>query len=135
MRLLRTLALILALAFPVATLPLMVGCGKPFVTLTPVAQTAFKTTQVIKALDLIRDTAIAGNNTTPPVFSEKTTGQVVTWHRATIIVVNAAQAGWQTATVTALDTLSKQLAAGSAEQAQLVPYITLAKTLLTEVTK
>lgn len=135
MRRLRTLVLILALTFPVGLGVSTVGCADPPVTLTPVARTAYRTTQVIKSLDLIRDTAIAGNNTTPPVFNEKTTGTVVTWHRATIIVVNTAGAGWEATTVAALDELSKQLAAGSAERAQLVPYITLARTILTEVVK
>ena len=117
------------------TLSLLTGaaCTPPPPTLSPVAQVAFRTTQVIKALDMIRDTAIAANNTTPPVMTERTTGTVVTWHRSTLIVVNAAQQGWQAATLVSLQQLENQLS--GTERSTLVPYITLARTILAEVVR
>jgi len=108
-----------------------IGCAKAPPNLTPAAQTAFKQTQIIKALDMIRDTAIAANATVPPLLNVKTTGTVVTWHWATIVVVHSAAQGWQAAALKSLDELGTNLAA--TDRPHLVPYITLARTLVEEV--
>lgn len=113
--------------------PMLSACTPPPPNLSPVAQTAFKSTQAIKALDMIRDTAIAAHETTPPLLTEQATGTVVSWHRSTIIVVNSAQSGWEAVTLAALDQLADRLS--GSDRAALVPYITLARTIIAEVQK
>lgn len=108
----------------------LVGCTHPPPTLSPVAQTAFTNTRVIKALDLLRDTAIAANAQTPPVLSTATTRKIVTAHEATLKIINTAGSGWQAAVRTILDELAKDVALLPAELAVITPYVSMIKNLI-----
>jgi len=120
MRILNTAVLLIAL--------LTAGCAKMPPDLTPMAQTAWKQTQVFKAVDLIRDTAISANAiVVPPLLDTKVTGLTVSWHRSTIIIVNQAQAGWQQIVLKSFDELGQQL--GQTNYAHVAPYVVLARTL------
>jgi hypothetical protein len=89
---------------------------------------AFNQTRAIKALDLIRDTAILANAQTPSALSTTSTRLVVQFHEATVKTINAAGTGWPTLAQTAADNFIKTLPA--ADQAVIQPYITLLDTLL-----
>jgi len=112
---------------------LVSSCAVPPPTLSPVGVADFKATQALEALALVRNIAIAAHATTPPLISEKTTGAVVSWHRSTIIVVNAREPGWEGRVLAALTELEQQLAA--TERARFVPYLTLARTVVQEVVR
>ena len=109
------------------------ACAKAPPSLTPVGVTAFQNLQVLKALDVIRDIAVDGNTTVPPVFTTDTTRKVVTWHKAAITTLNARGAGWPQTLAAGLDGVLSGLPA--AEKQTLLPYVTLAKTILQEVSK
>lgn len=108
----------------------LVGCNHAPPTLSPVAQTAFTNTRVIKALDLLRDTAIAANAQTPPVLSTATTRKIVTAHEATLKIINAAGSGWQSAVTAMLTELVRDQALLPAELAVITPYVSMIKTLI-----
>lgn len=101
------------------------GCAKAPPNLTPEASVAFKGTQAVKALDALRDVAIAANAQTPPLLDEATTRRVVLYHQATVKVIQSSPEGWRAAAQTGLDELSGAL--GQKERALLAPYIALAK--------
>src|SRR5689334_5147863 len=70
--------------------------------LTPQATTAWYGTQVIKVIDLLRDTAVDANHVTPPLLSTDSTRRLVNWHRSALDVVHQAPAGWPNAVSTGL---------------------------------
>ena len=104
----------------------------PTVT-TPQGITAFENLQIAKALDAIRDIAVDANATTPPVLATDVTREIVTWHRSALVVLNARSAGWVATLTTSLDQLTAKLS--EKDKQLIVPYVTLAKTILIEVTK
>lgn len=109
------------------------SCATAPPNITPQAVVAFHGTQVIHALDQVRDTAHAAHGTIPPLISAQTDLKVVTWHESTITVVRAARDGWIADVLTALDRLKNDLS--PVEWQVVAPYVALAKTLLTEVSR
>ena len=107
------------------------GCAKAPPHLTPDGQKAFYKTRVIKTIDLARDFAIDGEATTPKVVSTDTARQVVTWHRSTLLTIQASDAGWQAAVDKALTELQANLS--ESDRAKFAPYIVLARVTLKEV--
>jgi len=125
MRILSTLILVVALFTLSAPLT---SCASAPVNLSPAGATAFNKTRVVKALDLVRDTAIAANAQTPPLLSTDETRQIVTFHEATLKTLQATDEGWQAAVSTAVTEFAKTLS--SAQQKVLAPYLTLLQTLI-----
>jgi hypothetical protein len=106
----------------------VVGCHHAPPTASPTAQVAYQGTQVLQALDLLRDAVITANEQVPPIVSTGTTRKVVTYHRMAITVVHEAPNGWKQTVTTALDELVASL---SAEDRTFVgPYITLIKEIV-----
>lgn len=111
---------------------LLLGCANKVPPgLTPQASLAFQATQAIKALDILRDTAIEAHAQTPPLVSEAATRQVVLYHQRIVKVVHAAPSGWAPAAVAGLEGLSASLT--GTDKAFLVPYMTLVSEVLKEV--
>ena len=79
-----------------STLLLLViyGCASAPPQLSPEAAIAWKGTQVIKALDTVRDMAIAASATVPPLLSTATTRKIVVYHDSALDLVHAAPSGW-----------------------------------------
>lgn len=128
----RRLSLVLALtALLTSTILTTTGCAPPPPNLTPQAVTAFNSQRVQTALDIIRDTARTAAAQVPPVIPQTTANRVNDWHEAAITIVHAAGVGWQATVQASLDALLANLPA--ADAALLRPYVTLAKTILTEV--
>lgn len=110
------------------TLP---ACAPPPPNLTPAANQAFVNMRIQKALDAIRDIAQDGNALTPPVFSTATTRTITLWHESAITIVKTLGTSWQATLSASLDAMLANLSAS--ERATLTPYVTLAKTIISEV--
>lgn len=116
-----------------AAVSLTLACATVPPNLSPQATAAFKGTQVVKALDILRDTAIDANAQTPPLLSTEVTRQVVSYHQSTVKIIQAAPSGWAPVAQTGLDELVKNLA--PPDKALLAPYIALIKSVIAEVTR
>ena len=104
----------------------------PSTVVTPAGRAAWYGTQAIKALDLLRDTAINGNAQSPPVFSTDTTRKIVLAHRALVTTIHEAPQGWvqtvETGLTQLLDTLPPD------DRAKVTPYVALVQSVLEAVT-
>src|SRR6266550_45349 len=65
-------------------------------SLSPEATTAWYGTRVIKALDLLRDSATSAEAAHPQLLSTETTRRIVLYHRAALQTIHDAPAGWPT---------------------------------------
>lgn len=128
----RTLVLMLLLS-GVSGAATQSACAKAPPTLSPAGVSAFNNHRVQRALDIIRDTAQDANAQTPPVLSTDTTRKVTRWHESAITIVHAMVNGWQVLLTTSLDELLKDVPAH--ERPMLAPYVALAKTVITQVSK
>jgi hypothetical protein len=99
--------------------------------ITPAAQAAVSATQVIKALDVVRDTAVDLNAATPPILSNKVLLQIVTFHESAVKVILAAPSGWKATVLAALGQLQTDLS--PADYQRIVPYVALVQTLIASV--
>ncbi len=102
-------------------------------TLSTAAQRAFRNTQIIKTLDLIRDVAIAASDQSPPLVSVDTTRNVVLFHQAALKMIQASDAGaatsiWKASILTALDETMRLLP--EKERPVLAPYAALIRSAL-----
>lgn len=105
--------------------------SNPSPSLTPVGQAAVTATQVIKALDVVRDTAVDLNAAQPPILSSKVTLQIVNFHESAVKVILAAPTGWKNTVVAALGQLQSDLS--PADYARIAPYVALVQTLIASV--
>jgi hypothetical protein len=87
------------------------GCTKTPPELTPDAAIAFQSTRVVQALDVVRDAAIAANETVPPMVSTDNTRTVVAWHRSAVVVIQAVPSGWKATVRASIYTLTCEPAA------------------------
>lgn len=92
-------------------------------TASPQASLAFKNTQVLKVLDLIRDVAIDANAQTPPLVSTETTRALVQYHETTIKMMNASVSGWPATALQGIQEIIKRLPAS--ESGTLGGYLNL----------
>jgi hypothetical protein len=107
------------------------GCTKAPPNLSPQATTAWYGTRVIRAMDLLRDTAVDAEKARPQLVSTQTMLQVVRWHRSTLQIVHLAPLGWQRVVMASLDGLEQQIQAE--DKPHLVSYINLVRTVLQEI--
>lgn len=92
------------------------------------ASAAFRNTQVIKMLDLMRDIAIDANAQNPPLVSTETARKVVLFHRTTIKLIDATTDSWAATVMHNLDDLNKNTPA--ADQGVMRTYYDLLTTKL-----
>ena len=107
------------------------GCVKAPPDITPQATQAFHKTNVLKGLDLARDFAIDAEATDPKVLSTAATRKIVTYHQSAVRIMQAADAGWREAVMSALDELLDNLT--PAERQKFGPYAGLIKSLIQEI--
>lgn len=107
------------------------GCASAPPNLSPAAHVAFVNTRAIKGLDILRDFAIDANNQQPPIIATATTRRVVLYHESAVKIIYASGSGWQSAVLTGLDELVKDIPASEAPK--ITPYVILLKTILSEV--
>lgn len=104
------------------------SCAAAPPNLTPASVDDFHKTQAIKALDQIRDIAIAANATTPPQMATASTRLVVSFHEATVKTIQAAGSGWPATIQVAVDNFAKGLP--PADATVIAPYVALIDALL-----
>lgn len=116
---------------PLLALLLLLGCAKAPPNLTPEATAAFHGTRVIKALDLVMDTAIAGEAQTPKVISTATARRVIEFHQAAVRTIHAVPGGWKPTVLASMDQLTRVL---GDDAGPLTPYLNLVRTLIESLT-
>jgi hypothetical protein len=107
------------------------ACTKAPPQLGPVAAQDFQKTRVIKALDVFRDFAIDGEAAKPQAISTETARKIVTYHQATLKILDAAGSDWRSLVATSLDALTPTLP--EKDRPKVAPYVALVKALLLEV--
>ncbi len=117
------------LAFVLSVNTLQAGCAKAPPSLSPAGQSDFNKTRVVKALDLVRDTAVDAE--AAHVISTDDTRQVVLWHKSAVNVVAASETGWKATVTSTLDQTVSHLKPET--QTKLGPYVALLKALIGEV--
>ncbi len=98
-------------------------------SLSTQGQSAFYRTRLVKALDVIRDTAVDAE--AAGALSTATTRKVVVAHESLLKVIDVAAAGWKAAVGTGMDELTRDLPPSEAQL--LRPYVALIKIVLQEV--
>lgn len=104
------------------------GCAKKAPATSPVVLSAVKATEVVHALDVVRDVAVTLNQQQPPVLSSHSLQIVVSTHRSIVSVIGATPNGWKATAEAALAQLQKDLPAADAQR--LGPYLALVQTLV-----
>lgn len=115
----------------VALLLTVPACASnPSPSLTPVGQATVTATEVIRALDVVRDTAQFLNAEQPPLLSNAVTLKIVNWHESAVKVIVAVPSGWKATVTASLGQLQADLSA--ADYARIAPYVALVQTLIAE---
>ena len=97
---------------------------------SPQAITAYQNTQMVHALDVLRDAAIAANAQTPPLLATADTRKIVMYHQSALRIIDSRVNGWRDALSAGVEDVIKQL---PAQQKQLLsPYVTLLQSLIKE---
>jgi len=104
------------------------ACAKAPPTLTPVGAAAYHATQVVKALDVLRDAAIDAEAQTPKLISTDNTRKVINFHEAAVKAIQASPGGWKPTVLAALDQLQHDIL--PAEWNRILPYVSLVKSLI-----
>jgi hypothetical protein len=110
-----------------------VSCASAPPSLSPVASSAYKKTQVIKVLDLLRDTAIAANAQAPPLVSTATTRKIVEAHKTALLTIQGSDTGWAVAVGVLLAQLSHDPSFLPEEVQRFAPYFEIASQVLKQV--
>ena len=116
------------IAFVACATPTSVA-GRSTADLTAPGIRALHATEVVKALDIIRDTAIDGE--AAGVVPLATAKAVVTWHTAALRAIAATPNGWKASMLAGLEALKTALPA--ADAAVFIPYINAAIALIGQV--
>jgi hypothetical protein len=120
--------LLIALLF---TVPVLSSCAANPVPVSPATQAVVAATQVIKALDVVRDTAIDLNATVPPILSTAVTTKIINFHESAVKTIMAVPGGWKSTVLAAIGQLQGSLT--PAEFDHIAPYVTLVQTLIASV--
>jgi hypothetical protein len=94
--------------------------------LSPEAQVAWRNLEIVRVLDLIRDTAIDAER--EGLLTTGTTRKVVQFHISSLTILKAAEVGWQGVIGQTLDDLASDLP--GRDRPMLGPYIGLIKQAL-----
>ncbi len=97
-------------------------------TLSPTGTVAWQTLRAVKALNVLRDVAVAANEQTPPVLSTAVTREVVEYHRSALVVIQQLPNGWKPSVSASLDQLILRLPPDA--KRQLGPYLQLVQIVL-----
>ena len=75
--------------------------------------------------------SVAAHATVPPLLSAPETLAVVQWHKAALITIHNAPAGWKSTVLTGLDETLKNFSPKARET--LSPYVGLVRAILQEI--
>jgi hypothetical protein len=112
----------------VALLLFTASCAKAEPQLTPQGVAAYQAKQVVEALDILRDAAVAAEAQDPKLLSTETTRQVVEFHKTAALAAGAYPAGWQQSVAASLARLQASVAPD--DYRKIEPYVVLIKALL-----
>jgi hypothetical protein len=122
----------LALASLIFALTLSFGCsGIPTPNVSPQAKVAFYGAQVIRDLDILRDTVVAAEKSVPQIISTPAARRYIAYHRFAIMMVHDAPSGYQAVVQRGLDEYTKSLT--PQELVIVGPYAALITLVLQEV--
>lgn len=103
--------------------------GRSTANLTAPGVQALHLKEVVKYLDVVRDTAVDAEAS--HLIPTPTTEAVVRWHRAAVTTIGTAPAGWKATVLTGLQQLQASLT--PAEHQILDPYLLAAETIIQAV--
>jgi hypothetical protein len=106
----------------------LVSCAKAQPTLSPAGEAAFKATQVVKALDVLRDVAISAETQTPKLISTADTRKVINFHESAVKTISAVPDGWRNIVAVGLAQLQHDLPQPTWTRIQ--PYAALVTALI-----
>jgi hypothetical protein len=129
MRRLADLGLVLAFVASLGLVASVESCTHPPPSLSAAGQLDYNKTRVLKALDLVRDTAIDAE--AAHLIATEDTRQIVLWHKSAVSVVEVAGTGWKATVTTTLDQVLSHLS--TAAQTKLGPYVALLKALIGDI--
>ena len=111
------------------------ACGASHVppNLSPESLAKWQATRAVKALDVVRDVAIAGNAIQPPIISTDDTRIVVEFHQSAVTVIAQTPQGWRPAVKASLSEALKHVSPDTA--ATLKPYVGLVSVIIDEVNR
>ena len=120
---------------PFLLLPFLLGvegsCAKAPPSLSPEGVAAFNALRVVRALDVVRDTAIDAEAQVPPLISTANTRTIINFHEAALKTIAAAPGGWKATVLAGLDQLKADIL--PAAWARIRIYIDLLKVVIAEV--
>lgn len=119
----------LILCLLLLSIPACAGNAQP--QLTPSGQAAVTATQVIKALDVVDDTAKDLYAQTPHALSYDTTLKIVNFHESAVKVIKAAPSGWKQTVTAAIGQLQSDLS--TMDWQRIKPYVDLVVALIAGV--
>lgn len=119
------------LAMLLAVFTVACGASRMPPNLSPPAAAAWNATQVVRALDVVRDIAIAAGQTNPPLIAEGDTRVVVQYHQSALQVIRETPNGWKPVVEQGLDQTLNRVS--STTRSLISPYVDLVKAILREV--
>jgi hypothetical protein len=99
----------------------------PTRNLSAQGKAAYEALKIGKALDVLRDVAVAAERQNPKLLSSASALKVISYHRQVALTMGAVPDGWIAVALTGLEQLTRDLS--PAERAQLAPFVELLKTL------
>lgn len=124
----KRLILILGIVSIGCSVPAAIG-GRSTAQLSTPGITALHTLEVVKVLDIIRDTAI--DSEAAKIISTSTATKVITWHRATLETIKDLPNGWKDTVLSGLDNVKGILS--PSELKIIGPYINSAASVIKAV--
>lgn len=107
------------------------GCAKAPPSLSPPGVAAFNALRVVRALDVVRDTAIDAEAQVPPLISTADTRTVIDFHEAALKTIAAVPSGWKATVLAGLDQLKTDIVPAAWARIQI--YVNLLKAVIAEV--
>lgn len=114
----KRLILVLALVSSACAIPASVG-GRSTAQLTTPGIVALHGVEVVKALDIVRDTAIDAE--AAKILPTATVTKIVKWHKAALDIIRSTPGDWKPSVLAGLDVLKKELT--PSELSIVGPYI------------
>lgn len=114
----------------VAVLVLASACASVPPNLSPTGRAAFQATQAVRVLDVVRDFAVAANDTQPPLIARNDMRRVVQWHASIVRTIRAVPDGWKPIALAGLEELRAELPPETWKRLQ--PYLALVRAVIQE---
>lgn len=91
----------------------------------------FQIQRIVKALDLLRDTAVSAAAQEPPLVAFDTRQQIVRYHQSAVRLIAAGLSGWKASVLAGLEDAVANVPTDEREILQI--YVTFVKMIISEV--